>query len=744
MRRSIPDDSALLAVFQNGPHRPLHAAEVTEALGLPLSEKRQVTEALEILAERGLLAHLPGGRFRRKREEGARVEGRFAQHPRGFGFVTAADGGGDVYVPGNSIAGAMHGDLVAVIATEGARGREGVVLEVLTRRAPRVPGTLRVKASSRWVEPDDARIRGPIVVEGEVMGRDGDAVICDVTRWPLHPGEAPVGRVTEVLGAPGSLDVEVRKVLIREGVEEAFPDEVLTYARTFPAAVPPEEIARREDLRDLPLVTIDPDDARDHDDAVHVARRDDGTWVATIAIADVSHYVPAGSVLDLAALSRCTSIYLPDRAIPMLPAELSSDLASLREGVDRLVMACEVELGHGGVVSSSRLFEAVMRSRARLTYTGVARMMKWSEGEAPQGVSPEVREGVEAAAELSSVLRTRRMKRGAMDFDLPEGRVRFAEDGVTPVDIVQSKHDPGVRRAYSLVEELMLLANEVVAQTLVEVDLPAIFRVHGAPDDEHLARFVTVARAYGHAISEEDARKPRKLSAFIRKVVGTPEARVLHMILLRAMQQARYTAANTGHFGLASEAYLHFTSPIRRYPDIAVHRAVKAMIHKVHEARNERAVAENARAAAEASRLERRAMDVEREVLDLYRCIVAKQHLGEVHQAVVTGVAAVGPFCEIESPFITGLLRGDPQSAEEWVVDELGVRITAERSGRSYALGDALTVEIADVSLARRTVYLALPQEERERLWSPKGRKARPKAARAGRDAKKTGGRKRR
>jgi ribonuclease R len=331
---------------------------------------------------------------------------------------------------------------------------------------------------------------------------------------------------------------------------------------------------------------------------------------------------------------------------------------------------------------------------------------------------------VGAAAELSAVLRTRRMKRGAMDFDLPEGRVRFAEDGVTPVDIVQSRHDPGVRRAYSLVEELMLLANEVVARTLVEKDLPAIFRVHGAPDDEHLARFTTVARAYGHVLEDDDARSPKKLSAFIRRLGGTPEARVLHMVLLRAMQQARYTATNTGHFGLASDAYLHFTSPIRRYPDVAVHRAVKAMLRRDPNARDDGAVARNARAAAEASRLERRAMDVEREVLDLYRCVVAKRHVGEVHQATVTGVAAGGPYCEIESPFFTGLLRLSPEGGDEWTVDDLGVSVTAERRGLRYALGDVLTVEIADVSLARRTVYLALPMEERERADAARGRRA--------------------
>lgn len=743
MKRSSLDDATLLAVFPPGAARPLHVAEVAQALSLPMTERRRLTEALEVLAERGLLAQLPGGRFRRKKEDGAHLEGRFSQHPRGFGFVTASDGGADVYVPGNSIAGAMHGDLVRVLATESARGRDGVVLEVLTRRSHRVPCTLRAKGSSRWGEPDDARIRGPIVVDADGGGRDGDAVIVDVTRWPAHADEAPQGFVSEVLGAVGAIDVEVRKVLIREGVEETFPEEALIYARSFPAEISAEERARRADLRELPLLTIDPDDARDHDDAIHVARNPDGTWRATVAIADVSHFVREGSVLDEAALARCTSIYLPDRAIPMLPPELSSDLASLRPEVDRLVLVCEVELGHGGAVTGSRLFEAVMRSRARLTYSGLARLMQWSEGPAPQGLPDDSRACLEAAAELASVLRSRRMKRGALDFDLPEGRVRFAEDGVTPADIVQSRHDPGVRRAYGVVEEMMLLANEVVARTLVDADLPAIYRVHGAPDDEHLTRFVTVARAYGHLLEDEDARSPKKLSAFLRKLVGKPEARVLHMILLRAMQQARYAAQNAGHFGLASEAYLHFTSPIRRYPDIVVHRAVKALLQQRADARDERAVARNARAAAESSRLERRAMDIEREVLDLYRCVVAKRHLGEVHQAVVTGVAAAGPFCEIESPFLTGLLRHDEAGTEGWEIDELGVRISLGRSGFGYSLGDLVTVEIADVSIPRRTVYLSLPPEARERAAGRARSKPRreARAVTKGRPAKRGRGR---
>jgi ribonuclease R len=727
----ILDDAAVLAALRDSAHRPLHVTDLARALNLPATQRHALSESLDALVSRGLVAAMPGSRYRLPRVAGARVEGHYGHHPRGFGFVTTGDGGDDVFIPATGTLGAMHGDLVAVTAQRGDRGREGVVVEVLTRRAATVPGTLRLRPRGAWVEPDDARIRGPIMVDDAGDATDGAAVVCEITRWPEHPAEAPIGRVRETLGAPGTLDTEVRKVLLREGVEEGFPAEACAEASGLPADPTPEEIAERVDLRGVALVTIDPDDARDHDDAVHVAQRPDGGYVATIAIADVSHYVRPGTALDQTALHRGTSIYLPDRAIPMLPRELSSTLASLLPLRDRLVLATEVNLSAEGVIESSRVVEGVMRSRARLTYSDAARSLGWSdEPHDPTRVSDDLRRDLGIAADLSMLLRRRRMKRGALDFDLPEARVRFEADGKTPATVVQSRRDAGVKRAYQLIEELMLLANEVVAALCVERDIPAIYRVHGQPDEEHLSRFAAVAEAYGHRVDIEAGRAPKKLSAVLRKVEGKPEARVLGMLLLRALPQARYASVNSGHFGLASEAYLHFTSPIRRYPDVVVHRAVRTFIRTKKPAPGGGAFI--ARAAAESSRMERRAMDVEREVLDLYRCEVAKKHLGEIHAGTVTGASANGPYVDIDDPFLAGILKVEGGGEGQWELDELGVAVTHGKSGRVFALGDAVTVEIVDVQMARRQIVFGLTREERELLARTKRPKGKGKDLRKG------------
>ncbi len=717
MTSKIPDDAAVLAILRGSAQRPLHVSEVAEALGIHFSARRALSQQLEDLVQRGLVASMPGSRYRLPREQGARVEGRLAQHPRGFAFVAATDGGADVFVPPTGLMGAMHGDLVGVVAHEGPRGREGAVVAILERRGARIPGVLRVRPAGAWVEPDDLRLRGPISVESTGTARDGDAVVCEVTHWPEHPGEAPVGIVREALGLPGDLRVEVLKVLLREGVDEGFSDEATREANALPERIAPEDHLGREDLRELALVTIDPDDARDHDDAIHVARRDGGGWKVTVAIADVSHYVVPGSALDVSAGTRGTSIYLPDRAIPMLPGALSGHIASLIDHQDRLALVAEMQVNTDGSRGEARLFEAVIRCRAGLTYTQVARGMGWTSSEAVTEAAPVddvTLQDLAAAAELAAVLRKHRARRGALGFDLPEGRVRFADDGKTPVDVYQSRQDPGIRRAYQVVEEMMLLANETVAERLAREGVATVYRVHPQPDEELLSRFATVATAYGHPLDVEAGRVPRKLSALLKKIEGQPEARVLGMLLLRAMQQARYSAVNTGHYGLASNAYLHFTSPIRRYPDLVVHRAVRAMIRK--DRANAPTDTQVAHAAAESSRMERRAMEIEREVMDIYRCVVARDHLGETHNGMISGLSAAGPYVDIDAPFITGLVRLEGTGTDRWEIDPLGMRMGNARTGQVFVLGESLSVEITDVAIQRRAVYLRLTAEAREAL----------------------------
>ena len=745
MKTTLPDDAEILSVFESTSRRPLHVTDVIDRLGLQLTVRSSLSQALDAMASRGLLSPMPGSRYRLPRTSNLHIEGRFTQNPRGFGFVAADDGGADVYIPATSVFGAMHGDRVAVSAHVGPHGREGVVTRVVTRRPPRVPGTLRMQARGAWVEVDDARIRGPIPVNETGTARDGEAVVCEIVRWPEHAGELPVGRVQASLGRPGQLDVEVQKVLLREGVEETFPQGALDHAATLARTLTAQDLRRRVDLRAVPLLAIDPDDARDHDDAVHVAARPDGGFVATIAIADVSHYVTPGSGLNEAALARGTSIYLPDRAIPMLPHELSSHLASLVEGEDRLSLVVQVNLDATGCVQKSKIVEAVVRIHAGLTYGQVAHTMGWTDIPSRRPLAEQWRAEIATAAQLSELLRTRRMRRGAMDFDLPEARVRFGEDGKTPIDIVASRQDPGMRRAYNLIEELMLLGNEVIAELCHERGAPTLYRVHGAPESSGLVKFATVARAYGFDVDAEAVSQPKRLAAFLRKMAGTPAARVLGMVLLRSMPQAVYQVDHAGHFGLAAPSYLHFTSPIRRYPDIIAHRVVRQLARGERWKIDDESTDALRKAAAESSRLERRAMEIEREVMDLYRCVVAQAHLGEVHSGVVSGLSSAGPFVQLEQPFIDVLVRVADVAAGDWRLDDLGLRLTNERTGMSFALGDALVVQITDTSLPRRTVYATLPSETLETLRTtararkpPRGAKGKPAGKKAGTHARST------
>jgi ribonuclease R len=710
MGATIPDDAELLAVFDDEEaRRTLHSTDVLARLGLPMFQRRSVEEALDAMSARGLLQSLSGSRYRLpKKRQVPELIGYYTHNPRGFGFVAPDDGSDDVFVPATSIAGAMHGDRVAIRAFQAERGREGVVLRVVARRPARVPGVLVLRGESAVVECDDLRVRGPIIVEHHEDANDGDAVLCEVTRFPEHTGELPLGRVKGSLGRPGALDVEVVKVLARDAVAETFGEDTLAEARTLPERLRADDYVGREDLRDVPLCTIDPDDARDHDDAVYVKRDAHGGYIALIAVADVAHYVQPGTAMDRDARARGTSIYLPDRAIPMLPRELSSNLASLREGEDRLTLAVEAHVTADGRVSRSRVIEGVMRSRARLTYGNVARALGWSDLGAHNDKAVELLPDIEVAAELSQLLKSMRLRRGALELEVPEPRVRFAEDGRTPIDIVQSRKDPGLKRAYSLIEELMLLANEVIAQHCEKHKVPTVFRVHGGPEEAGLLKFCAAARALGYAVDPDDVSSSKKLSKFLRKTAKDPSARVLHFLLLRSLPQAQYHTINTGHFGLASEAYLHFTSPIRRYPDVLVHRVVRQIARKERVRRDEEHLAELRASAASSSRLERRAMEVEREVLDLHRCVVAREHIGESFSAIITAVTGSGPYVQTEQPFLDMLVRSSSLNEAEWEIDATGLAIRGRKTGVVFRVGQPTTVEIEDVSMTRRAVFARL------------------------------------
>jgi ribonuclease R len=698
----------------------LHVREIASRLRISEVDYLGLQRLLDNLSLEGVLTARPGPRFNLRaatsHASGSERDGLLSVHPRGFGFVAslaASATGDDVFVPPDALGGAMHGDKVRVrVRSRGARGAEGEVVRVLERGCTRVAGTLRRKGKSAWLEPDDTRVRGPIVLPRAVdasgpegnSGNDGDAVVVAITRFPELPGENPEGRIERVLGRPGELAVETAKILVLEKVEEPHSEQAVEEAEAFGAAIPDAARHGREDLRALPLPTIDPEDARDHDDAVWVERTASGGYRAWVAIADVSTYVTPGSKLDEEARARGCSIYLPERAIPMLPRALSSNLCSLLPEVDRLCLCVVADLDDDAQVISSHVVRGVMRSRAKLTYGGVARALGLSSDATYEPAAEALVEGLRVAHDLSRRLRAARMKRGALDFELPEAKVVLHEQTREPVDVLRRAQDPGVKRAYQLIEELMLFANETVAKWCQERGVPTIYRVHGSPDEQKLERFAAMCETLGIDFDVEDTRDPKKLGQLLKSFADHPLAPVLNSLLLRSMKQATYDVENVGHFGLASKAYLHFTSPIRRYPDLVVHRIVHAVLSG-KETRGEAGREKLAEAAFASSVAERRAMEIERAVVDLYRTFLMRDRVGLTFEGTVTAVVGSGVFVQLDAPFVDVLVRLEDLGHDRWEIDDDALRAVAVRSGDVVALGDRMRVEVIDASLLRRTVY---------------------------------------
>lgn len=645
-----------------------------------------------------------------------RLGGWLSMTPRGFGFVTCDDGGPDAFIPPPAIGTAMHGDRVEVRVRASLKGRDGEIVRVIARGLQRVAGKLVKTRSHFFVEPGDPRVPERFVVEGPIPleTADGAEVVGQVIRHPDRAGEIGAVRILRVLGAKGTANTEIEKVLIREGVIEEFPDDVIQEALGFPVRVPEEELAHREDLRGLDLCTIDPEDARDHDDAVWAEKNDRGFRVV-VAIADVSHYVRPGSPIDIEAQKRGCSIYLPDRAIPMLPPELSTNLASLVDAEDRLTLAVDCQLDPRGALTSFRFVEGVMRSRARLTYGGVARALGWTTEPKADPEAEARKPLLEVLAEVSTLLRARRNKRGALSFELPEAKVKLGPltNGVRePIDVIKQKGDAGVKRAYETIEDLMLLANETVGAELARRAIAAPFRVHGKPDASRIAQFAAVAEAFGLALPPDAIERPKALQEVLAQIAGTPHEGALGYLLLRAMQQAIYSLDNIGHFALAASDYLHFTSPIRRYPDLVVHRIVRDIARNKEIDRSEKAIQARRIEAIQSSRMERRSMTVERDAKAICATLIMQPKIGETFEGVVSGLSPEMIFIMLDAPFVEAsipLERVDGKASREpWSLDGLGIRAYAARSGRSLALGDRVTVKLENVSLADRKSYASL------------------------------------
>ncbi len=631
---------------------------------------------------------------------GRKVEGTLHLHRDGFGFVHPLSGEGDnIYVPPEQAQRALDNDKVVVELVAGTGGRKaGRIVKVLDRLRTRAVGTYVVKGDNTYVIPNDTSLPGVIQVPPTQLARPGDLVKVrlGVGAALLQQSEGLFGEVTGSLGKPGDPSGEILSIAYSQGFSEEFPDAVMDEADRIPVVVSEEQASAhgRRDLRQLPLITIDGEDARDFDDAVYAEERADG-WRLVVAIADVSNYVKEGTALDAEALHRATSVYLPNRVLPMLPERLSNGICSLRPNEDRLCMVADMVFDRAAALRSYELYPGVMRSVARCTYNEVQDVLDGTDVPHRNHLKPQF----ERLMALARALLAMRKARGAIDFDLPETKILLDEEG-KPVRMEKRER----KDSHRLVEECMLAANEAVAKFFQDLELPSVYRYHGDPDEEKLEAFATLARAHGFTLPAGELSS-KQLNAFLTELADHPERRALNQLLLRSMMQAVYSSENVGHYGLAAEHYLHFTSPIRRYPDLLVHRLLMA-----HWARGSRrrtqpdleAETEKLEAlAVQSSQRERAAMQVEREVVSFYSVLLMKERVGEEFAATVASVTDFGFFVELDSELVEGLVKAELVSPD-YEFDTTLHALVYPSLGRRVKVGQKLTVRLTSANLARR------------------------------------------
>ena len=669
-------------------------------------------------------------------------QGRIKVHPDGFGFVVPDDRSEDIHVSARQRGTAMDSDRVEVEWWVGGRGLEGRVLRVLERGRGKLTGQLARKGSLVCFEPDDPRISSPVIVRGGISARAGQAVLAEITGYPESAGAPIEVELRKVLGDPNDPRTEVEKTLACADISEEFPDAVLRQLSAFATVVEPGALRDRADLRRVPFTTIDPETARDFDDAVALEPLPGGGQRLWVAVADVSHYVREDTALDHEAQARGVSVYLPNRAIPMLPEALSGHLCSLVPGVDRLAMVVRIDFDRALAITDTDFCAAVIHSRARLDYPGVAAALAGDTRGKRKLYEPFVA-SLRAMDALAKKLRRQRQERGALDLDLPQAVVELDHDDPRLVrDVRRARRDPGERAAYAMIEEFMLAANEAVGRSFQQRDEDTAWRVHAVPDQEKVEAFAQLAERYGVRFDPTEAATPLGLAAVLRRLAGHPAEKPLAMLLLRALKQATYDVVNVGHFGLASPAYLHFTSPIRRYPDVIVHRLLKHRLACQGKPAGgfapipptaEPALEILRRAAEAASFSERKAMEVEREVVDLYRAYFMRDRVGDLLEGSISGVTSFGIFVVMDQPFVEGLVRTDYLMPDDFYdYDEVACRLIGRRSGQTFALGDRVRVEILQVSVARRRIELRLCGAKGKSERSPAKRGRPEKSGRQG------------
>ncbi len=645
------------------------------------------------------------------------VRGRVIGHPEGFGFLVPEDSSPDLFLSAREMRSLMHGDrIVARVSGVDHRGRrEGGLVEVLERNTLRVVGRFVESKGVTFIEPDNRRIAHEILVppDGRLEASNGQIVVAEIIQQP-DKRQPPMGRVIEVLGDHMAPGMEVEIAIVKYEIPTEWPEAALEEAAAFGETVPEAAYEGREDLRDTPLVTIDGITARDFDDAVFCERRG-RHWRVLVAIADVSWYVRPGSALDLEAQRRGNSVYFPDRVVPMLPEALSNGLCSLNPDVDRLCMVCEMTINDGGHIVRSRFFDAVMRSHARLTYDAVAAMLVDGEPSLCAQYA-EILPHLHNLYGVFQVLTKARGMRGALDFDTAETVIEYGADRKIERIVPSSRND-----AHRLIEECMIAANVAAATFLSNKRIPALYRVHPGPTQERLENLRIFLGELGLGLGGGDTPDALDYAATLERARERPDFHLIQTVMLRSLAQAVYSPENEGHFGLALEAYAHYTSPIRRYPDLQVHRALRHAVNGGKARGFDYTAGDLQRLGDQCSMTERRADEATRDAVEWLKCEFMMDKVGEVYPGTVSAVTSFGLFVQLDEVFVEGLVHITALPNDYYHFDPAGHRLQGERGGRVYRLGDRLQVRVMRVDLDSRKIDFELIEADS----SGKGRKRR-------------------
>ena len=669
--------------------------------------RKQIKDILNQLVKEGKLARHRGNRY----EAAARklVAGTIMVHRDGYGFVIPKEKipgiDSDIYIPAALTDSAMNGDKVNIEITMRKPGgrAEGRVVTVEKRARTTIVGQLRYDGQTFFVAPTDEKLPSKILITNDVSEHKDKIVEVEITRFPSE-GRWPAGKVVSVIGFIDDPNVETNVIIRKFGLPTAFPSDVEQEAARLPDALTEKDFVGRDDFRKRNTITIDPQTARDFDDAIDVEVLANGTYQLGVHIADVSHFVPLDSAMDLEARYRGTSVYFPDRVLPMLPEKVSNHLCSLNPGVDRLALSVIVHLSRAGEVLDYSFHKSVIHSKERMTYEDVQRLLDGNLAleRRYEHVLPHIRN----IARLAQIVQKRRNQRGAIDFDLPEPLLTYDESGLV------SGITKSVRLfSHRIVEEFMILANEVVAGHLEENDIPGIYRVHEEPDPMKVEEFSEIVKGFGLKFEPRTA-EPVEFQKFVASIEGRPEERMLSYLMLRSFKQAKYSEENIGHFGLSSDSYTHFTSPIRRYPDLVVHRILKAAMAR--RSQPALSVAQLEAIASESSERERLADQAERELFDWKKMLLMEQHLGDTFEAIIIAVWRDGFVVELIDYFIEGFVPVADIPDDYYQLDQSSHALIGRRSKQRFRLGDRLTVQIARVDkLLRRAYFVPLLARKR-------------------------------